>query len=184
MEQDRANSGIARKGNTEDRRINNLTHHHAISAPRLAAYSISFRPTRIERRARLVSAAARGRRWLNEIVSGSVTDIEQIATRQKCSTRQVNMTFSLAFLAPDLVRVAVQGRCHAALGSSDFVMVRQNGARVRSPRIKSAIITDRARNLASQDFLIFPVCQTALAVENPAAGNGILGCRDGRLKSA
>src|SRR5258708_36294894 len=35
------------------------------------------RPTRIERRARLVNAIARGRRWLDEIVSGSVTNIEQ-----------------------------------------------------------------------------------------------------------
>jgi DUF2924 family protein len=38
------------------------------------------RPTRIERRARLVGAISRGRRWLDEIVSGSVTNIEQIAT--------------------------------------------------------------------------------------------------------
>src|SRR6476661_7916741 len=59
------------------------------------------RPTRIERRARLVNAIARGRRWLDEIVSGSVTDVRQIAARQKCSVRQVNMTISLAFLAPD-----------------------------------------------------------------------------------
>jgi hypothetical protein len=36
------------------------------------------RPTRIERRARLVSAIARGRRWLDEVVSGSVTDVQQI----------------------------------------------------------------------------------------------------------
>jgi hypothetical protein len=75
-----------------------------------------IRPTRIERRARLVSAVARGRRWLNEIVSGSVTDIEQIATRQKCSTRQVDMTISLAFLAPDLVRAAVEGRLPRGIG--------------------------------------------------------------------
>jgi hypothetical protein len=68
------------------------------------------RPTRIERRARLVNAIARGRRWLDEIVSGSVINIEQIATRQKCSVRQVNMTISLAFLAPDLVKAAVEGR--------------------------------------------------------------------------
>jgi site-specific DNA recombinase len=66
-------------------------------------------PTRIERRARLVSAIARGRRSLEEIVSGSVTDLQQIATRQKCSVRQVNMTISLSFLAPDLVRAAVEG---------------------------------------------------------------------------
>jgi site-specific DNA recombinase len=74
------------------------------------------RPTRIERRARLVSAIARGRRWLNEIVSGSVTDVQQIATRQKCSARQVNMTISLAFLAPDLVRAAVEGRLPRGIG--------------------------------------------------------------------
>jgi site-specific DNA recombinase len=74
------------------------------------------RPTRIERRARLVNAIARGRRWLDEIVSGSVTDVQQIATRQKCSMRQVNMTISLAFLAPDLVRAAVEGRLPRGIG--------------------------------------------------------------------
>jgi site-specific DNA recombinase len=100
-----------------------------------------IRPTRIERRARLVSAIARGRRWLDESVSGSVTDLQQIASRQKCSVRQVNMTISLAFLAPDLVRAGVEGRLPRGIGGD-------------------------------------------LAVENPAAGNGIFGCRDGRLKSA
>jgi site-specific DNA recombinase len=74
------------------------------------------RPTRIERRARLVSAIARGRRWLDEVVSGSVTDVQQIAARQKCSARQVNMTISLAFLAPDLVRAAVEGRLPRGIG--------------------------------------------------------------------
>jgi len=74
------------------------------------------RPTRIERRARLVNAIARGRRWLDEIVSGSVTDIKQIATRRKCSARQVNMTISLAFLAPDRVRAAVEGRLPRGIG--------------------------------------------------------------------
>jgi len=74
------------------------------------------RPTKIERRARVVSAIARGRRWLDEIVSGSVTDVQQIAARQKCSVRQVNMTISLAFLAPDLVRAAVEGRLPRGIG--------------------------------------------------------------------
>jgi site-specific DNA recombinase len=74
------------------------------------------RPTRIERRARLVSAIARGRRWLKEVVSGSDTDVQQIAARQKCSVRQVNMTISLAFLAPDLVRAAVEGRLPRGIG--------------------------------------------------------------------
>jgi site-specific DNA recombinase len=74
------------------------------------------RPTRIERRARLVSAIARGRHWLDEVVSGSAMDVQEIATRQKCSARQVNMTISLAFLAPGLVRAAVEGRLPRGIG--------------------------------------------------------------------
>jgi site-specific DNA recombinase len=70
----------------------------------------AVRPERPERRLRLVSAIARGRRWLDEIISGSVTDAEQIALRERCSVRHVNMTISLAFLAPKLVRAAVEGR--------------------------------------------------------------------------
>jgi DNA invertase Pin-like site-specific DNA recombinase len=68
------------------------------------------RPERPERRLRLVSAIARGRRWLDEIVSGSVTSVDEIALRERCSVRHVNMTISLAFLAPKLVRAAVEGR--------------------------------------------------------------------------
>jgi hypothetical protein len=68
------------------------------------------RPERPERRLRLVAAIARGRRWLDEIISGSVTDTEHIALRERCSVRHVNMTISLAFLAPKLVRAAVEGR--------------------------------------------------------------------------
>jgi DNA invertase Pin-like site-specific DNA recombinase len=69
-----------------------------------------IRPEKPERRLRLVSAIARGRRWLDEIISGSVTNAEQIALRERCSVRHVNMTISLAFLAPGLVRAAVEGR--------------------------------------------------------------------------
>jgi site-specific DNA recombinase len=53
---------------------------------------------------------------LTKIVSGSVTDVQQIATRQKCSVRQVNVTISLAFLAPALVRAAVEGRLPRGIG--------------------------------------------------------------------
>jgi len=68
------------------------------------------RPDRAERRARLVSAVARGRGWLDEILDGSVIDAEQLAKRERCSVRQVNLTLSLAFLAPKLVKAAVEGR--------------------------------------------------------------------------
>jgi hypothetical protein len=70
----------------------------------------STRPERAERRARLVSAIARGRRWLDEIITGVIKDSEQLAKRERCTVRQVNLTLSLAFLAPQLVKAAVEGR--------------------------------------------------------------------------
>jgi hypothetical protein len=74
------------------------------------------RPEQFERRARLVSAIARGRRWLDDVVSGRVTTVAQLCTREKCSVRQVNMTISLAFLAPNLVKAAVEGRFPRGIG--------------------------------------------------------------------
>jgi hypothetical protein len=68
------------------------------------------RPDRAERRLRLITAIARGRRWLNEIMTGSITDAGQLAKRERCTMRQINLTLSLAFLAPQLVKAAVEGR--------------------------------------------------------------------------
>jgi hypothetical protein len=39
-----------------------------------------------------------------------------IATRDGCSVRKVNMTISLAFLAPDLVKAAIEGRLPHGMG--------------------------------------------------------------------
>jgi site-specific DNA recombinase len=74
------------------------------------------RPIRAETRATLVAAIARGGSWLDEIVAGTVTGVEQIAARDKCSIRQVNMTITLAFLAPELVKAAVEGRLPRGIG--------------------------------------------------------------------
>jgi site-specific DNA recombinase len=71
------------------------------------------RPIRAETRVTLVASIARGRRWLDEIVAGTVKSVEQIAA---CSIRQVNMTISLAFLAPELVQAAVEGRLPRGIG--------------------------------------------------------------------
>jgi len=41
---------------------------------------------------------------LDDVVSGRVTTVAELCTRERCSVRQVNMTISLAFLAPNLVK--------------------------------------------------------------------------------
>ena len=75
-----------------------------------------LRPMKLERRATLVAAIARGRRWLDELISDSATDVQAIARREHCSLRYVNMTLSLAFLSPTLVKAAVEGRLPRGIG--------------------------------------------------------------------
>jgi site-specific DNA recombinase len=44
------------------------------------------------------------------------TNTEIIAVREGCSVRKINMTISLAFLAPNLVKAAIDGRLPHGLG--------------------------------------------------------------------
>ncbi|MGA9892813.1 MAG: hypothetical protein WBE48_10615 [Xanthobacteraceae bacterium] len=74
------------------------------------------RPKRSENRATLVASIARGRRWLDELTNDATASAEKIAEREGCSTRKVNMTISLAFLAPDLVKAAIDGRLPYGMG--------------------------------------------------------------------
>jgi hypothetical protein len=41
---------------------------------------------------------------------------ETIARREGCSTRKVNMTISLAFISPTLVKAALEGRLPGGIG--------------------------------------------------------------------
>jgi site-specific DNA recombinase len=74
------------------------------------------RPIRSENRATLVAAIARGRRWLGELMTDEKANAENIAKREGCSLRKVNMTISLAFLAPNLVTAAIEGRLPHGMG--------------------------------------------------------------------
>jgi site-specific DNA recombinase len=74
------------------------------------------RPIRSESRALLVASIARGRRWLNELMMDPKASTESIAARERCSVRQVNMTLSLAFIAPRQVQAAIDGRLPRGMG--------------------------------------------------------------------
>jgi site-specific DNA recombinase len=74
------------------------------------------RPIRSETRATLVASIARGRRWLDELITNLSATTESIAERERCSVRKINMTISLAFLAPDLVKAAIEGRLPHGMG--------------------------------------------------------------------
>ena len=74
------------------------------------------RPIRSETRALLVASIARGRRWLAELLADPNANAESIAKRERCSVRKVNMTISLAFVAPNLVKAAIAGRLPRGMG--------------------------------------------------------------------
>ncbi len=88
----------------------------ARSILRPTSAKLPLRPMKLERRATLVAAIARGRRWLDELITDSATDAQAIATRERCSLRHVNMTLSLAFLSPALTKAAVEGRLPRGIG--------------------------------------------------------------------
>jgi site-specific DNA recombinase len=78
--------------------------------------SADARPIRSETRATLIAAIARGRRWLDELVTSPGATATTIAERENCSPRKVNMTISLAFVSPVLVKAALDGRLPRGVG--------------------------------------------------------------------
>ena len=91
------------------------TRRREILVPESEAHQ-NIRPIRSENRALLVASIARGRRWLDELITDPTANSESIAHREGCTTRKVNMTISLAFLAPDLVKAAIGGRLPHGMG--------------------------------------------------------------------
>jgi site-specific DNA recombinase len=55
-------------------------------------------------------------RWLDELSTDASISSDSIAKREGCSVRKVNMTISLAFLAPDIVKAAIDGRLPHGMG--------------------------------------------------------------------
>jgi hypothetical protein len=81
-----------------------------------ASQTQTARPIRSETRATLVASIARGRAWLNELTADRTATTESIAKRERCSARKINKTISLAFLAPELVKAAIEGKLPHGMG--------------------------------------------------------------------
>ena len=75
----------------------------------------------------MITAIARGRRWLDQIVSTSGATAETIAQRERCGPRKANMTTPLVFVPPALVKATLDGRLPQASAQPGSTMRRQNG---------------------------------------------------------
>ena len=81
----------------------------------------SARPMRANARAILIDALGDAHRWLDELLSDPLQTLEALALREGKTDRSIRMTLSLAFLAPDIVKAAVEGRLPRGFGLKRLV---------------------------------------------------------------
>jgi site-specific DNA recombinase len=79
------------------------------------------RPMPANARAILIQALRDAHRWLHELLSDSRLTSESLASREGRTVRSIRMTLSLAFLAPEIVKAAVEGRLPRGFGLKRLV---------------------------------------------------------------
>jgi len=79
------------------------------------------RPMRANARAILIEALRDAHRWLHELLSDPRQSLESLALREGKTERSIRMILSLAFLAPDIVKAAVEGRLPRGYGPTRLV---------------------------------------------------------------
>jgi site-specific DNA recombinase len=79
------------------------------------------RPMPANARAILIKHLRDAHRWLDVLLSDSRLTLESIASREGKSERSIRMTLSLAFLAPEVVKAAVEGRLPRGFGLKRLV---------------------------------------------------------------
>jgi site-specific DNA recombinase len=92
--------------------------HRAVITP---DHNKNNRPIRAETRARLLLGIAKARYWLDDLITGSVTDTDTIAQREGCSERSIRQNLNLAFLSPVLVKAALDGTLPDGAGITQYL---------------------------------------------------------------
>jgi site-specific DNA recombinase len=86
-----------------------------------SAGSFSARPLPTSARLALIKALRKAYHWLDELLSSPTETTESIAVRESKSERSIRMTLSLAFLSPDLIKAAVEGRLPRGFGLTRLI---------------------------------------------------------------
>ncbi|MEL7228380.1 MAG: recombinase family protein [Pseudomonadota bacterium] len=68
----------------------------------------------------LLSAIARAHFWYDDLQSGTVSSITELVCRENRSVRSIRLNLSLAWLAPDLVRAALEGRLDPNISATEL----------------------------------------------------------------
>jgi site-specific DNA recombinase len=79
------------------------------------------RPMRANARAILIDALGDAHRWLDELLSDPLQTFDVLALREGKTERSIRMNLSLTFLAPDIVKAAIEGRLPRGFGLKRLV---------------------------------------------------------------
>jgi site-specific DNA recombinase len=69
----------------------------------------------------LIEAIRNAHRWLDELLTDPRLTLESLALREGRTVRSIRMILSLAFLAPEIVKAAVEGRLPRGFGLKRLV---------------------------------------------------------------
>ena len=69
---------------------------------------------------RLIQAIAKAHLWMEDLKKGRVPDLETIARQENKSPRNIRMMINLAFLAPDIIKAALDGTLPGALNATEI----------------------------------------------------------------
>ena len=119
---------------------------------------------KVDDRSRIPKAIARGRTWLQELLSGQIAGTEEIAIRERCSERSIRMTLSLAFLSPEVVQAIIAGRLPRGIGMTGLPDASRASRRQFSSGVVvlPALATLRPSTLSGCGE---PACATRLAAQ-------------------
>ncbi|BAT59402.1 DNA-invertase hin [Variibacter gotjawalensis] len=70
---------------------------------------------RSEKRARMLHAIARSRRWVDDLIDGKVRGLKALAKRDNRTERSVRMNINLAFAKPEIVEAIIAGSSERCL---------------------------------------------------------------------
>jgi site-specific DNA recombinase len=82
---------------------------------------ICGRPMPAIARAILIEALREAHRWLDELLSDACPTLESLASREGRTVRSIRMALSLGFLAPEIVKAAVEGHLPRGFGLKRLV---------------------------------------------------------------
>ena len=86
-----------------------------------SAGSSFVRPPPTSARLALIKTLRKAHRWLDELLTEPHQTIESIAVRESKSERSIRMSLSLAFLSPDPVKAATEGRLPRGSGLTQLI---------------------------------------------------------------